>query len=332
MVVRKHVITLDQITSITVEATSYCNLHCPQCARFDQEGYLNKNLTLGHLNFDAFKKHIQLDRLTNLEKFRFEGGHGDILMHPKAQDFIELVQHTPEVLVITNGGLRSPAWWKNLASIKNLIVMFSIDGLEDTNHLYRINSDFNKTIANARAFIDAGGHAIWKFVVFQHNEHQIEQAREMSQKLGFRSFQFEHSGRSWWQGETWAVKIDGEFKHNIYPSNGVTVLRQMPYKTAIEKMRAKDYTNPESRCWATNGRIYINYLGHVLPCCMVSAKTWQNDIESKMWLKLVGDTATIDINQVSLETVLDSTFYTRSLKESFAGTPYVHPTCVANCG
>jgi hypothetical protein len=65
---------------------------------------------------------------------------------------------------------------------------------------------------------------------------------------------------------------------------------------------------------------------------MVSAKTWQNDIESKMWLKIVGDINTIDINQNTLESVLDSSFYTRTLRESFAGTPYVHPTCVANCG
>ena len=34
-------------------------------------------------------------------------------------------------------------------------VDFNIDGLEDTNHLYRRNTDFNKIINNAQAFIGA---------------------------------------------------------------------------------------------------------------------------------------------------------------------------------
>ena len=31
-----------------------------------------------------------------------------------------------------------------------------------------------------RAFIDGGGRAIWKFVTFKWNEHQVEQAKRIS--------------------------------------------------------------------------------------------------------------------------------------------------------
>ena len=37
-----------------------------------------------------------------------------------------------------------------------------------------MNYPNDKAIANARAFIDAGGKAEWQFIVFDHNKHQID--------------------------------------------------------------------------------------------------------------------------------------------------------------
>ena len=76
----------------------------------------------------------------------------------------------------------------NSESRRGIEVNFSIDGLEDTNQLYRINTDYNKIIENAQAFIDAGGEAIWKFIIFEHNQHQVEQAKERAKQMGFREF------------------------------------------------------------------------------------------------------------------------------------------------
>ena len=41
---------------------------------------------------------------------------------------------------------------------------------------------------NAQYFIEAGGRATWKMIRFKHNEHQIEQAKQLSQTLGFVDF------------------------------------------------------------------------------------------------------------------------------------------------
>jgi hypothetical protein len=43
-------------------------------------------------------------------------------------------------------------------------------------------------MANVKAFIDAGGNAVWEYLIFEHNEHQVEQARQMSKDLGFVIF------------------------------------------------------------------------------------------------------------------------------------------------
>jgi hypothetical protein len=43
-------------------------------------------------------------------------------------------------------------------------------------------------IANSQAFIDAGGFASWDYLIFKHNEHQIDEAIALSKKMGFREF------------------------------------------------------------------------------------------------------------------------------------------------
>ena len=75
--------------SVTLEITSYCNLHCPQCPRFDQNGFLDKHLTPTHLDFERFSKNFNLSQLPNLTEARFEGDFGDCMMHPKIIDFIK---------------------------------------------------------------------------------------------------------------------------------------------------------------------------------------------------------------------------------------------------
>ena len=59
----------------------------------------------------------------------------------------------------------------------NYGVVFGIDGLEDTSHIYRVNTSFKKVIENAEAFIKQGGLGTWQFIVFKHNVHQLESAK-----------------------------------------------------------------------------------------------------------------------------------------------------------
>jgi sulfatase maturation enzyme AslB (radical SAM superfamily) len=87
----------------------------------------------------------------------------------------------------TNGSARTVDWWRDIAEVlkPNGYVIFSIDGLEDTNHLYRRNTNWEKIISNVNAFIEAGGIAHWEYIVFEHNEHQIDIARDLASSLGF---------------------------------------------------------------------------------------------------------------------------------------------------
>jgi hypothetical protein len=54
---------------------------------------------------------------------------------------------------------------------------------------------FKKIMQNAEAFIQAGGRARWDYIVFAHNEHQVEEAEALSKSMGFEKFQYKKSAR-----------------------------------------------------------------------------------------------------------------------------------------
>ena len=57
-----------------------------------------------------------------------------------------------EIGLNTNGSARTEKWWGEMANVlgDNGYVVFSIDGDEETNHIYRRYTDYNKIIRNAK--------------------------------------------------------------------------------------------------------------------------------------------------------------------------------------
>ena len=69
---------------------------------------------------------------------------------------------------------------------------FSVDGLEDTNHLYRINAKWKSVMMGMKAMgslpKDRKPILEWKYLVFPYNEHQVPKARQLAMDIGFDSF------------------------------------------------------------------------------------------------------------------------------------------------
>jgi MoaA/NifB/PqqE/SkfB family radical SAM enzyme len=164
--------------------------------RFHQNSpLLRPDLELGEISLLQFKSWFNPDFLRKQILILFCGVHGDPCIAKDTLGITKyIIEESPKtnILFNTNGGMRNPEWWAELGSAlrcnSQSWVTFSIDGLEDTNHLYRRNVKWNKLMANVEAFINAGGRAHWDFLIFKHNEHQIEEAREFAKKLGFSMF------------------------------------------------------------------------------------------------------------------------------------------------
>ena len=185
-------LNLDQIREIHIEPTSRCNLLCPQCARTDKSKP-NSELPILDLSHQVYEKVFTPELSKQFKHVYFCGNYGDPAVAPNLLDEISFLRKRgiPRITVFTNGGIRKSSWWKDLAGLLNKSgdrVVFSIDGLEDTNHLYRVNCKWQQVMDNCQAFIEGGGKARWDWLVFEHNYHQLEQGRQLSQKMGFVEF------------------------------------------------------------------------------------------------------------------------------------------------
>ena len=182
-------ITIDNLNIINVELTNYCNAACPMCARFKWDGELNKEkVNSVHTSLSLIKNKIPTKVIKQLKRFYSVGTYGDPLMNPECfqiYEWIKMHNENCELEMHSNGGGRSTDFWSALGSL-GVEVMFGIDGLADTNHLYRRNVQWDTLIKNVKVFIKAGGIARWKYIIFKHNEHQIDEARTLSKELGFK--------------------------------------------------------------------------------------------------------------------------------------------------
>jgi hypothetical protein len=144
----------------------------------------------------------------------FNGNLGDFASARDSVEIVEyLVSHNVPVMINTNGSLRNSAWWARLA-LPKVTIGFAIDGLADTHHLYRQDTDWHRIIEHAQALIRAGGRAIWRFVPFEHNRHQEQECRKMAREMGFFGFDNIYDGRD--RGPVFTR--DGEFTHYIGPT------------------------------------------------------------------------------------------------------------------
>jgi MoaA/NifB/PqqE/SkfB family radical SAM enzyme len=191
-----------ELSQMHIELTNSCNAACPMCVRFHNNSTLIRpDLEIGQITLEKFKKYFPPEILLKCSLILFCGVHGDPCV---AKDTLEICKYIMEsssktaVRLNTNGGMRKAEWWKQMGELFSKRtkrsgfnywqITFSIDGLEDTNHIYRRNVNWKTLMSNVNAFISAGGMANWDYLIFKHNEHQIEEASALALKMGFCEF------------------------------------------------------------------------------------------------------------------------------------------------
>ena len=223
----------------------------------------------------------------------------------------------------TNAGAKPVEWWRELAGVYGRMgaVIFSVDGLRDTNHLYRQNVVWDNVERNMRAFIDAGGRARWDYIIFKHNEHQVEEAEQLAQDWGVERFQKKKSGRFI------TVKSHAKNSHQAQNRKGQeTQLIEKPKKLdnqnlALLKQKElektygsmKDYYDSCSiKCKvAEEKNIFITAEGLLMPCCWTAGrmyKWWHKDYRvEQIWdyIDRAGGKQGIDVINNDLQAVMD---------------------------
>ena len=324
----------DEIQQVHFEPTQLCQASCPMCDRNKNGGEVNQYLRDKSISLQDAKHLFPRKFLKQLKYIYLCGNHGDPIFAPELLDIIEYFrEHNPfmDISMTTNGGARKAEWWEKLATL-DVRVNFSVDGLEDTNHLYRQGVVWKRVEENMDAFCSAGGHADWTFLVFSYNEHQVEEAERFSKLMGVKRFIVKKSGRYLTSTGERKTEHQAVFRKGLgellqEPTNPKYKNQELQKDVDVVKIIAEERVVP--KC-VEKKEIYISAEGYVLPCCWTAGqmyKWYQEEESAQIWQNIKSHAS--NALDSSVKDVVDGGFF-KSIEERWEGDNRLD-VCVLKC-
>jgi MoaA/NifB/PqqE/SkfB family radical SAM enzyme len=302
---------MDTIEWLDIELTSFCNIECKGCFRVISK-HADKILNKEYIDIDTIRERFQKSMFPSIKIINFCGSVDEPTSHPQ---FFDIIKHFADwgahINIATNGSLRTTKWWTELAGIlpSSHAVTWGIDGSDELSEVYRQGSNFTKVEQNYRAFNAAGGRSNWQFIVFEHNEHQLEEAKQKASDEGFKNFKTIISHRKDTKGDVKAAKTEKI-------DNAV----EIPYVSC-------KYGNQK--------RIFINHTGNVIPCCHLNSKMMEYNVtgihkdEFETLLDENDYKNTINLENASIEDAINSRVWKGIIDSWDSDNPV--PRCMQVC-
>jgi len=172
---------------LTIDPSNFCTLKCPFCPTGQGRNSRPKSM----LSLDSFKRII--DELGPYLIHIDFCNWGEPLLNKQIYEMIKIAkQYNIDTKVDSNLNILCEEDTENLilSGLDKLIV--SIDGASpETYSKYRVGGDFNRVMDNLKLLLDKKGqlnkknpYISWQFLVFRHNEHEIQKAKEIGGYLG----------------------------------------------------------------------------------------------------------------------------------------------------
>jgi MoaA/NifB/PqqE/SkfB family radical SAM enzyme len=339
----------DDLREVHLELTTRCNASCPQCPRNLSGGEVNPALPMAELSLEDVRRILPTEFVRRLRKLYACGNYGDPMVAKDTLDvFLHLRGENPamELGMFTNGSGRTRAFWEGLAKVVSY-VRFSIDGLEDTNHVYRRGTHWPRILESIEAFVGAGGRAEWDFLVFRHNEHQVDEARALAAKLGFSRFFVKRTSR-FFSPQAPAAPLsktvrerDGREAYVIEAPMDPSLRNPAVVRlTEVGSFAEYQATTPITCKAQAHSRVYISAEGLAFPCCWTGAlyPPGKPAGGAQIWdlvRRLPGGKAALDARAQPLRAIVEGPFFRelvpggwepRSVKDG-----RLEP-CVRSCG
>lgn len=303
------------------------------CLRNVNGGKTNPQLPLRDLKIAEIKRIFSVDFVQQLKRIYLCGNYGDPMMARDTLPTFSYFRSTQPNLILeifSNGSGRTVDWWSQLAQL-NVIAHFGIDGIGDVNAIYRRNTDFDAIIRNASAFIAAGGKAHWDFLVFRHNEHQIDAARALSIKLGFQSFRVKKTGRFFSNAQS-HVKDRQEVKDELgnmeyyleKPQDPELINASLKKEAGLAENGSFDAyfdRTPISCKVAKENSLYVSAEGLLFPCCWTANQLYpwyQKPNRSQIWRlfeELPDGIDSINALKIPAQEIVDGVFFQKMIPD-----------------
>lgn len=316
---------------INWELNNICNLMCPQCGRNKiVDGVLVKkdNLDNRDNSLNTFKKvYKNIGHRVSLIRFQ-----GHLSENVASRDFLSICEYIIEnntvVGVSTNGSLRSPEYWYELGKVfskcrnnkQKSQIIFSIDGLGPELELYRIGANYDKIIENAQAFMEGGGEAWWRMIIFKHNQHQVLDAERIAEKLGFSEFVATKTNRT--------NNLDPfKYKEKNYHLKMQDI--DIEYNTKVEKGWHTDFSHESISCKAIDeNQFYVNHKNKVWACYYIP--DFEFLAEEQDWYRKYYEDDSNNLEEKTLDEILEDSFYD-VLQMSWEAENSCLSLCKKNC-
>ena len=292
---------LAHIEAVNVEVCSKCNANCTFCSRKETvRPYGEHLLTLTDM------KRLPQTFIRRIKRMSFGGNFGDLCCNA---EFVEIAAYmrsiNPTIRLEgdTNGSFQSESWWRAVGkSFQNGAMVFALDGLEDTHRHYRRGTQFKKIMKNIQTFTSSGGIAYWKFIAFEHNEHQIDEAEKKAEAIGCKRFTVITS-RDYNTTYKKPKNIDLKIKREVYADHWDLLPEDKRYATC------RPYSNKS---------IYIAADGSVHPCCLAHCMfITEHNKNFKFILPLIEkNLADINFKTTPLEEIVSGAYFKAAMQQS----------------
>ena len=172
--------------SLHIETTTRCILACPACPRTTWHDILKKPVSKEDLDVDLLEKFLDCPGGKTFNKFILCGDYGDSIYYPDLFKLINQFRDRVSFTIVTNGSRQTEKFWNTLAELmtEQDSIIFSIDGLEDTNHLYRINSDWTSIMMGLDIMIKSPAMVHWKTIIFKFNYNKLSEIKNFANNKG----------------------------------------------------------------------------------------------------------------------------------------------------
>jgi len=342
------------IERVELEISSDCNAACPGCARTQNLDILQpKNLTIDQIR-TWFPDRLHIEN----KIFKLCGVLGDPIVNPDCMEITKwLLAHGGRVHYSTNGGRNSADWWYELGQLSGkhdrdqLKVHFCVDGHKETNHIYRVNTVYDIIDRNMQAYSD-GGHstgsraeASWIYIVFDHNEHELETARSRAEELDFR-FATRTGMRNTFHD--WVAKIKKKdhaqkkvvTEEKVITTTGAKAHSKIEVVKELDKFiqqenksqeQIEEIVNSISCKYYHDKEIFVSADSRLWPCCFLWDSAFKNK-DGIMDKYSVFPNNWNNLNQYSIEEILNTDYYQQTLADSFDPRHNLHVSrCIRTC-
>ena len=234
---------------LKIETTGLCNLKCRWCTGSRKERSRDER-SAGRMTFEQFRS--ILDQ-TGRYLFRINlYGFGEPLIFPETFAMVrEASSRNIGVVISSNMNVGSPSLTTDLLDCGLELLIFSCHGTTDetVKKFMGFSADIHRALENVADLVRERKRKRsrfpiiqWQYCVTGFNEHQMEEAAEIAEKLGIDAIRFI---KPWFP-----PNAEDEWYSTLFP---------------LRSIESSDYRR-RSCSWPYRGA-YISWDGGMLPCC-----------------------------------------------------------------